>query len=670
MTATENENDVNKNLQEKSNQPLSVTEACRIHSGYETVRGVISSISELYKMASKVKLKCPICAFSKEKEFNHPICLSAFNRERQVCPVDKCEGQLEREPTYVNAVTIELRNPETFNDLDKMKVILCDDNSYDIGVGENALITGNIDIGSSSNFKKGRGSEVSILYANKIEYENREQLSLTSADIHEMEQFRAKFDDSIIIKELVSLFANNVIGLENVKKGILLSAANTKEDEPNKRKRIHVLLAGPPGLAKTSMLAAATNLVQGSSVEVAQSSTGLSLTAMVVREDDMYMLRMGPVPRNRGKFCGIDEINRMSFQDQAQLLNYMQHGQSTLNKYGIHAEIRGPTTIIASANPSNPYSWVMSSGKVDLGQLNIIAPLLDRFDLRFIIKKPKGAVAIREYATKKAELEGKEIADDSLFLRKWIEYSKTFDPELTDDAKFILVEYHTNAAVAAENDETNNPNGKFESLRVLESLFNIARAIARLKFKKVVDIDDAKEAIEFLDSINKDYRESVAIPRDPRYLTASLILVSLQELATSSTNSNGVSVNELCRIVCQRNPQVSNYLGNKWSMDANKKVKNVMDVVRVNKNVQTINLNPLLLRWNECEKVPPDLFDPYDARNTESVRKNKNVETQNVDDQTHCNSAKSNGSNGSDIEKSIGQELFGKPPERPRGFLS
>ena len=39
---------------------------------------------------------------------------------------------------------------------------------------------------------------------------------------------------------------------------------------------------------------------------------GLSLTAMVVKEDVTTALKIGPIPRARGKICCINEINKQN----------------------------------------------------------------------------------------------------------------------------------------------------------------------------------------------------------------------------------------------------------------------------------------------------------------------------------------------------------------------
>ena len=60
------------------------------------------------------------------------------------------------------------------------------------------------------------------------------------------------------------MVAPSVIGHEDKKEGILLSAVMTPEDKPRRKTRIHILFIGPPGGAKTELLHGAPDLVPGS----------------------------------------------------------------------------------------------------------------------------------------------------------------------------------------------------------------------------------------------------------------------------------------------------------------------------------------------------------------------------------------------------------------------
>jgi replicative DNA helicase Mcm len=56
-------------------------------------------------------------------------------------------------------------------------------------------------------------------------------------------------------------------------------------------------------------------------------------------------LRLGPIPLAKNAICAINEIGSMNFEDQRFLLDIMEEGRFTIDKYGIHQEIDSPTTI-------------------------------------------------------------------------------------------------------------------------------------------------------------------------------------------------------------------------------------------------------------------------------------------------------------------------------------
>ena len=160
------------------------------------------------------------------------------------------------------------------------------------------------------------------------------------------------------------MFATQVIGYNNVKKGLLLCAASYSTNK--EIEKLHAFLVGDPGLAKSLPLREAAKLVPNSRYESAQLSTGKSLTAVVSLEDgDILMLRAGAVPKAKGAIAALNEIARMSHEDQGCLLDAMQEQEFTTNKYGENFRIDSPTVIIASANPIGG-SWKdTSDDKID-----------------------------------------------------------------------------------------------------------------------------------------------------------------------------------------------------------------------------------------------------------------------------------------------------------------
>jgi DNA replicative helicase MCM subunit Mcm2 (Cdc46/Mcm family) len=82
------------------------------------------------------------------------------------------------------------------------------------------------------------------------------------------------------------------------------------------RGTIHTLLIGPPGVAKSKLARAAVELVSNSRFVTAQNASGKGTTAVIDKENDNTILRIGAAPQARDAICAINEIGRMDFQDQ------------------------------------------------------------------------------------------------------------------------------------------------------------------------------------------------------------------------------------------------------------------------------------------------------------------------------------------------------------------
>ena len=124
---------------------LSVSEALRTNSGMAKVTGMITSRSNIYKMKSELTLTCNKCGDSKTRSLNVPISLLNVKKENcLICQKENCV--IETACTYVNAVTVELQDTETFNEIERLHVILFEEDTIDINLGERVVITGQIEI--------------------------------------------------------------------------------------------------------------------------------------------------------------------------------------------------------------------------------------------------------------------------------------------------------------------------------------------------------------------------------------------------------------------------------------------------------------------------------------------------------------------------------------------
>ena len=345
-----------------------------------------------------------------------------------------------------------------------------------------------------------RRKAVSYLYTESITYESSQEVDISSSDRAGIEKF-VKLKGSDIIDYMAEhMFAPDIIGYKVVKKALLLTAASTNTDTA--AKKINTALIGDPGLAKSLLLRKTIELVPNSRFESAQNSSGKSLTAIVEKEEESHVLRIGAIPSAKGGICALNELGRMNFDDQKHLLDVMQEQFFTVNKHGISCKIRSPTAIVASANPISG-EW-KNRETIDLDEFPALKPLIDRFDLIFPFKRDRDEQRIRDYADQKIDMDDRSLPNYIPYLQRHIEYSKRFKPKLCEEAKFMLKEYYIDIAK------------KHGSPRVLESLVAIAKMIARLKLKNIADTDDARETMEFYNAMLLPLQQVVNVSVSPR----------------------------------------------------------------------------------------------------------------------------------------------------------
>ena len=342
-------------------EEISVSEALRRKEGYVKVKGQVIGCSEIYNMISEVTIACSNCGFSDKIDYSKKPVFRSPVKEMSKCPRKDCSvmGQtLVANMRYTTAMHIDLQDPDKFSEIERIKVRLFEDNTRDIFAGKLVTITGNLHVIRENDNPNNK--LVTVLYAESIEDVRKQQQELTQKDIDDILAWKRSIEDKkgCLVDELASYFAPQIIGYEHVKKGLLMVAANAgipnSEKRNPKRLRLNALLIGDPSLAKSTFLNKIVEIVPNARYESCQSSTGLSLTAQVSKEEGgIYTLRHGPIPLANGSICALNEIGQMHISEHKHFLDCMQEGRFTLNKYGFNAPIIANTSIVASANPIN-----------------------------------------------------------------------------------------------------------------------------------------------------------------------------------------------------------------------------------------------------------------------------------------------------------------------------
>ncbi len=232
------------------NYEMSVSQAARLHSGSVRVRGIISGISKLKKIIKSQEYECAICGnvmkvtpniiFEGQKHNfadERPNLYQPITKGPSKCSNKYCNSNAESDYTaarqpwhaiprleYVNAIVLELKDIETFSDIDPLKAVVFDNDTIEVHahLGEIATINGKIHVISLP-----RKDTVAFLYVETIEYESSHEIIITTHDKAAIEKLVtvAKRRKMSVLDILGFMFASDIIGNNTIKQGMLLCAS-------------------------------------------------------------------------------------------------------------------------------------------------------------------------------------------------------------------------------------------------------------------------------------------------------------------------------------------------------------------------------------------------------------------------------------------------------------
>ena len=136
------------------------------------------------------------------------------------------------------------------------------------------------------------------------------------------------------------------------------------------------------------------------------------------------------------------------------------------------------------------------------------------------------------------------------------------------------------------------------TIRGYNALFRIAEAQAKLQLKNEVDAEIATQTMESVQLMMVQYDQTIQTIKNPRDTTFDAFLGILED------TKGPIEIKELCQMACKRNLQVQAYLGTKWSIASNWKLREVVRLLLNNPKVKQISIKPLTVQW---------LFDVYDV---------------------------------------------------------
>jgi replicative DNA helicase Mcm len=326
----------------------------------------------------------------------------------------------------------------------------------------------------------------------------------------EEEEIMQLAKDPDAFRKLRDSLAPSIYGHEKVKEAMLLQlfggVIKNREKGDTTRGDIHVLVIGDPGSGKSQLLKRVSVVAPKSRYVSGKSASGAGLTATVVKDEMVrgWALEAGALVLANKGLCAIDELDKMTPEDQSAMHEGLEQQTVTISKANIQATLRCETTVLAAANPKfgrfNPYEMIAK-------QIELPTTLINRFDLIFPVRdipdkdkdtKLANFILKLHQSDKKKE---SEISSD--MIKKYISYArrKSF-PKLSEEALMQIQQFFVKMRNAG-NDE-----GSFQTIgisaRQLEALVRLSEARAKVELRNVVTKEDAQTAIDLLhDSLSQ-----------------------------------------------------------------------------------------------------------------------------------------------------------------------
>lgn len=329
-------------------------------------------------------------------------------------------------------------------------------------------------------------------------YQAKEEITfdkLTEEDIEKIKELSFKIDKNGL-KEINESFAPEIYGYLHIKNAIILQLASKKNNigKERKKNKPNILLIGEPGVAKTVLGEFAVDITNGARKSVGGSASAVGFTGAVVRDEYSggWSLEPGAFVLAKDFFL-LDELNNIKEEDRPRLQEALSENTITIDKATIHTRLSAPAGVLATANPVN---GVFNEGEDITKQFSLTAPIINRFDLIFVLKDSVNKEVDEMIAKKMNERERKKIncQYDKDFLRKFFIYIKEQEnPVIEDDISEKISKVYSKLRSYKTKSLNINP-------RVHLALLQLCKASARIRLSEKVEEKDIELALEILSS--------------------------------------------------------------------------------------------------------------------------------------------------------------------------
>ncbi|XP_070576847.1 DNA helicase MCM8-like [Ptychodera flava] len=526
---------------------------------FVTIKGTVVRVSNIKPMCTKIAFQCNTCG-----EIQSLTLPEGKYVLPTKCPGGECRGRsfipLKSSPLTETIDWQTIKVQEIINDDQReagriprtVECELTQDLVDSCIPGDMVTISGVVKVTSSDDGRnRNKDKCMFLLYINANAVNNSKgnkkgesstglAIDFTIKELYAIQAIQAEKN---LLKLIVGSVCPAIYGHEMVKAGLVLGLFGGTHKFVNDKNRIpvrgdpHILIVGDPGLGKSQMLQAVSNIAPRGVYVCGNTTTTSGLTVTLTKDGSSgdFALEAGALVLGDQGCCCIDEFDKMGNQHQA-LLEAMEQQSISIAKAGIVCSLPARTSILAAANPVGGH---YNKAKTVAENLKMGSALLSRFDLVFIlldkpdeemdsmlsehvmsmhggggrrsamggrVQRPSGSSDDSDEAKRLWDEEkplserlkvGKAESHDPIphqLLRKYVGYARKYvHPKLTPEAAGVLQKFYLELRKQRQGPDTTPI-----TTRQLESLIRLTEARARLELREKATAKDAEDVIEIM----------------------------------------------------------------------------------------------------------------------------------------------------------------------------
>jgi DNA replication licensing factor MCM7 len=533
-----------------------------------SIDAIVVRVSDVRPFLRVATYACDVCGHETYQIISSKTYMPLIDCPSSICTTNQSRGKLynqQRQSKFVSFQEIKVQEPSHHVPVGhvprSLTILAVGQSVKQCSPGDSVTINGIYLPSSIQNTIMQKSKLIHDTYIESFEiikHKINEKKSMPEDFYHRIGRDRSnKYKD--IYSALSRSIAPEIFGMEDVKKALLLLMVGgvTKQmtDGMKIRGNVNALLMGDPGVAKSQLLKYIAHLVPRGVYTTGKGSSGVGLTAAVVKDpmtNDLVLEGGALVLADMG-ICCIDEFDKMTDYDRANIHEVMEQQTVSIAKAGITTRLNARASVLAAANPVyGRYNKKMTP----VQNINLPAALLSRFDLIFLLLDTKAHDEdLAKYVTQ-VHQQGKAPTTNfeplsSEFIRSYVAEARKNEPVIPKELHNFIVQKYVDER-KKQNDITKE-GYQYITPRTLLAILRLSQSLAKLRFSDEVEQGDVDEALRIIDVSRKsisdeDGNSSQTLQRADATSSAFSLI---REVCTSAKNKT-VKYTELERRLLQK----------------------------------------------------------------------------------------------------------------------